>query len=361
MKNSAKLMIKDLWKNKHLIILLNFKLFFAILFFVFTSTQVLMGINQVRALNTYRDKNIVHFQIENTQGKYSADIHQAIEKKLNNSEAYSSIDFHTIDEDKNQKLIVVLGAFDETFGLDSLYERSANETLAFIGSGVNTMSIGDTIQYGVIEKQSTEIVARLPSNMKYLSGTGLLSLDNAVVLSTDLETYRKAFFPNGLIAGTSFINPSPVFIKTYARDLNHANHIYRPIFINEHSPKIYEYFIQDGLSASMLFLLVFIFVMISVYLNVKLWIFHRMKEYAIHLLYGARIQDIFFRTFIMVSSVTLPSVIVFSHIHAEVLFSREVSSFLIACIYFVITFTITYLPIKKLKEVDLSEFLERRD
>lgn len=361
MKTCIKLALKDIWKNKYLIILLNFQLFFAILFFMFTSTQVTTGINQIKTLNAYKNKDIFYYQIENQEGQYSTEIHQALVEKLDNNEAYASIDFYTIDEDENQKLIVVLGAFDHTFGLDSIYEKSQNETVCFIGSAVTTLSVGDTVHYGMLEKQSAEIVGRVPSYMQYMIGTRIDRLDDAIIISTDLETYKKAFFPNGLIQATSFINPSPAFIKAYAHDLNEANHIYTPISINEYATGIYDYLIKDGLSGTVLFLFVLIFVMISVLLSVKLWVFHRMKEYAIHFLYGATIQDLFLRVFIMVSSVILPTIIIFSHMYVALMFNQEVSPLLIACIYFVITFTLTYLPLRKLNHVELSDFLERRD
>ncbi len=352
---------RDILKKKYIIILLIIEMLFTLLFFSFTSIQVLIGSNQIKMCNQLRDKNIIYFKFNGKEANYTKEIHDSLIKKWANNEAYSIINFYSLEDYAEYNVIITLGAFDEVFGLNKLYNKENDETICYLGSNVKGLEIDKTVNFGQLGNGYAKIVSRIPKRMNYMIGERVEAFDNTIVISTNIEYFKELFYPLGIIDNTTFINPSDDFLKSYVRALENASGHYEPSSLNQYAKSIKKFLIDDGLSASILFFFVLIFVFINIVIIILQIIDSNMREYSIHLLYGATFKDIFIRTFFTISVIIAPTIFIFNNFFSALLIGKKLSIPAIILIYIVSTLLLSIVSLWKIKNLELEDYFERNE
>ncbi|VYU69726.1 hypothetical protein [Clostridium tertium] len=361
MKHQFLFSLKDINMKKYIIILLIIEMIFTILFFSFTSTQAFIGINQESEINKLKDINIFNFNLIDKEGTYTEAIHSKIMDKLNKNEAYTIIDMYSLESYPDYKLIITLGAFDKVFRLDKFYDKRENETIAYIGNGVKGISVNDILPFGDIGDGSAKVVSHIPKNMNYILDERVESFENTILISTNLDYFKTLYYPIAMISSTSFINQSNEFLQEYNKNLYEAGGNYLPSSLNQYSKTIKDYLIIDGLSAAVLFFVVLIFVFITTIIIILQVIDSNMKEYSIHLLYGARFKEIFIRNFITISAIILPVILIFNKFFSEGTLEKKLTIIEVFIVYFIITLILNFISLWKIRKLELEDYFERNE
>ena len=361
MKQQFLFSLKDIKMKKYIIILLIIEMIFTVLLLSFTSTQAFIGINQESEINKLKEMNIFNFNLIDKEGTYNEIISSKIIDKLNKNEAYTIIDMYSLENYPDYKLVITLGAFDKVFGLDKFYYKKEDETIAYIGNGVKGISTNDIISFGALGKGNAKVVSDIPKNMNYILGERVKSFEDTIVISTNLNYFKTLYYPMAIIGGTYFINPSNEFLQEYNKSLYEAGGNYLPSSLNQYSKTIKEFLIVDGLLSAVLFFVVLIFVFITTIIIVLQIIDSNMKEYSIHLLYGATFKEIFIRNFITISAIILPVILIFNKFFSEDLLGKKLTIIEVLIIYLVITSLLNFISLWKIRRLELENYFERNE
>ena len=361
MNNQLYFSFKDILKKKYIIILLIMELLFTLLFFSFTSQQVIKGISKLNMIKDLNGKDITYFTLDGNMAQYTSAIDEILKVKWDNNEAFTIIEYEKLAEYPEYNLIITLGAFDNIFGLSELYSKNSNETVAYIGNKVNKLKIGDTINFGLNNKGTAKVISSIPKKMNYFIGERTQSFENTIVISTNIDYYKKLFIPAGIIENTFLIDSNKSFLMEYMKDLQKAGGNYTAHSLNQYGENIQENFINDGLFSAIVFLFVLVFVFINLIILIMQIIDSNKREYSIHLLYGATFKDIFIRTFLSISYILIPTLLISNYIISDIFLSIKFSIVTLIVIYIITTLALSIISTYNIKEKNLEDYFERNE
>ena len=354
--------IRDITRKKYTIILLIFQFIFSFIYLSITGSQV---INSIKIKN-YFDKldkyNITYYRfssIDLNSNEYKNDVYSVLFDAIEQNYAYSAIPKDP-EINSQYKLIVVLGAFNEIFDLNSLYKNNDTETVCYIGKNVD-LEIGDSILIGERKKMPVEVVAKIPSEFKYAVSNRMCDYENTIVVSTNLKTYDELYYMILFAESTMLVNPSQELLTECQLAVEKCNADLLPVSLMQYKNNMRSFLFEDGFIAAFLFAIVVIFVLISSLINILQIIEINKREYSIHILYGATVKKIYLRTFLFVTSITVPIIIIYYFILDEFLSGVQIPMYVMILFMCISSVLLTFVSLREFINNDIYEYYKRSE
>ena len=350
--------IRDIRKKKLVILLFVFEIVFVLIYFTITGGQAIYTRNMLKVMQGLNDYNIVYYQSYDND-MYSTGLHEFISDLLDENKAYTVLSGMGSQNDSPYNIVIVLGAFNEIFKLDDLYPNSYNDTVCLIGSDVK-LNIGDKITVDLDNSSLVEVMARIPSNSYYVAGNSVRSFDDKIIISKDLETSKNLFYTFDFIQSTYLVNPSSELLNQYQMALEDAGMQASPRSLAQYADSTSgRQYAEYGLLSATLFFLVLVFVMITILINTLQIVDSNMREYSIHILYGANFGDVFLRTFFFVTAITIPPIIIYYSFLDMILIGKKLPLAVLVLFMVSISILICLFALRKLNKHDISDYSER--
>lgn len=312
-------------------------------------------LNVMQGLNDY---NIVYYQSYD-YGIYSPGLHELISDLLDEKKAYTVLSNMSSQNDSPYNIVIVLGAFNEIFELDDLYPNSYDDTICLVGSDVK-LNIGDKITVDLDNSSLVEVMARIPSNSYYIAGNSVRSFNDKIIISTDLKTSKKLFYTFDFVQSTYLVNPSSELLNQYQMALEDAGMQSSPRSLTQYADSTSgRQYVEYGLLSATLFFLVLVFLMITILINTLQIVDSNMREYSIHILYGATFGDVFLRTFFFVAAITMPPILIYYNFLDTILIGKKLPLAVLVLFMMIISTFICLFALRKFNQYDISDFSER--
>ena len=232
---------------------------------------------------------------------------------------YSYIENIGLREHPNLNFVVGMGNFGEFFQLGST-AREATQPLVLIGHNVNTLQIGNPVQFG----RSTTLLRvsdRLPPNSSFIAGGALKSLDSSVLILTKAKAMMGYFFYDfehwaEIAKNTCLLNPTGSELRTFVtRMLDESGMALNPLDLGTYAAHHHAGNFYGGLYFLVFFGITLVFIAVGIVANTLQLLDSRMAEYAIHLLSGAKMSHLYSSVVIyLLLLVSLPVIIVSAYV-----------------------------------------------
>lgn len=362
-----KFAFKDLKKNRSLVIIFIFQLFFSLLFLLLLSNFLLQEMVTAKAFSKvyqdsyYQFKSYLNYSIS---FKMDEDLDNILEHTLDgNTNAYSAFSILLTDEAKETNVVIGLGGFGELFHLDS-GEKDGTEVSVLLGKNVKDYHIGDTISVGTFSLDDLTINGTLKKGAYYVDNNGIYNLDNSIVILSTWEQWKKINeldYDENIVTNIKFIDTEKAYVEKFAQDVSVINKKYDLVPMSIHDILEQKKETSNGQSVFFIFFLsIVIMICIGIYSNLMQLIDLNLREYSIHRLYGAKMKDIYIRVIIYIATI-----IIFTFI--PMIFILKAYPFemityvpkLICGIFALITASIVIYPILTLSKHSIPTFLRR--
>lgn len=360
---------KDISKKLVSVILFILQLIISILYFCVAVEELTFSYNGIREVKNIEKYNITYFQpsLGQSGSSYSGAVDNMLEQLWDRDEVgYSIIESMKLDSNPNDKVVVGIGkAFGKVFGLTSyLDEHSDTDTFVFIGANVSHIKVGDFISFGTVKHEKYEVIGRLPSKTNYMIRTSIRDLDQSIVILTSKERMKELhgyYYLDELIGNSVLINPDKSTLINYISVLGNNGIELSPINFNAQAFHHYNNIFTQALLLFVFYLITSIFVFINIVVNVLQLVKRNMREYSIHLLYGASNKHIYLRIILYILMIiTIPIYAVFYFL--SYIGRIENISFLWVTLLIVgSALLIAWLPIKQIKSENLVEVMGRKE
>lgn len=351
---------KDIKRKRFMMILFVLELVFTFMYFSITGYQALNSISRLSYLRNLDKHNIIYYDVSANATQYTEEIHNVLSNSLQQRQAYTVIFKNNTEDYPDYDIIVVMGAFNELFGLDALYSDNKKETVCYVGEKVD-IEIGDSISFGEIKESSANVVARIPPTYRYVLANSVREFEKTIVISTNIEKYQENFFPIGFVQSTAFVNPGSNLLTRYQIACENAHFDISPRSLAQYTDNMREVMIEDSSLSAILFLLVLLFVLISILINVIQLVDSNKREYSIHILYGATHRKIFLRTFFFVMYITIPTFLIYYFLLGELLEGIQVPIVVMLIFMIVVTLLVCIVALMNFMNASIREYYERNE
>lgn len=364
MKKNLYYALKDVKRNLISIIIFIF-LSIIFIFYIYFSVYQLQKNQQfgyyIKKLSDYNFVNFNVYYKDNEMVKPSPEIIQMLTEVLDNKQqGFTVIDDLELPEDPDLNIVIGLGRFGEIFELNA--NKKSTDTRVLIGSKMEDLHVGDTIQFGMNQGEKLVINDQLPINSSYLNKQFSVSLDNSIVILTTFENFYKnypAYHIDRIIGNVSLLNPSDDEINKFVEIISENSNFYvSPYLFNKTAPAIHRETMMNSLFFLLFFLFTIIFISVSIISSLLLLIDDHLQEYAIHRIYGATQIDLFWRTIIFILFIIVFPLF-FAFILTRMIAPEQLSPFNIILIGIIVIISLSYFPIRKLKMHDMTFYLRR--
>lgn len=368
MRRLLKFTLSDFWKNKRITLLLFAQLILGIFFFLIATDQFSYFKNKDQEIKKIEKYNITYFSPSfSSNFTYSEEADKELENLFDvKQNGFSIVESITLAEFPGVKVVVGLGAFEQIYNITPLFgnDSKLDTTIIMIGNKVNNIEVGKDITFGFLKQENYKVIGKLPKNKNYIIRTAVKNLDESILILTSKKTMKNLFgnmYLDEIIGNSCIISPSKSELRNYLSVINQTKTELTPVNLNSIYEKIYNNSYTDGYILFIFYLLTILFIFISIITNTIQLVYSNMREYSIHLLYGARRRDIFiaiiFYNILIISIPILCDVYLINEITG-----KSIELFLFAMFAIpVIAILIGYLPIRQLIKESLVKFMGRSE
>lgn len=330
---------------------------------------IMFSLNGIKTMKNIEKYNLVYFQVPfNDRGfTYSGEIDEMLTELLDlKHAAYSIADSVTLENESKQKVVVGMGAaFAEVFGLAPYIKNNEfSHPIALLGADVKHIKVGESIPFGTVKKVNVKVAGRLPPHANYMNRTAVAGLDRSVLILTSKEQMIEFYGYYHLkewVRNVVLLNPSPSTLIDYVSVFGKSNFGLTPIQFNTAAFKHYDNIYTFTVRAFLFYLIAILFLLINLVVNVLQLVWRNMREYAIHLLYGARYSQIYIRTILyLFMMITLPLFFSFYQIWSIGMGEWIPFFWVITAIVGVVLF-IAAIPIMQIKKNHWTAVIGRRE
>jgi hypothetical protein len=356
MKTQIWFSVRDVLKKPGTFIAFTLQLLVSLIFISLIFVYFTHSGSNFREIKRHSDLNLIYFQ-EVSEGGHQLrpEINENLRRYLNAREDkyYSLVTLYS-DEFTDFEVLVGLGAFTKALNKD-IRLKADKDFNVFIGNKVKDYKVGDSISFGKLERKSLTITSRLPANTSYLFRGTSQSLDNSVLILSELDSmyhYYGGFEETNIVLGTHLLAPDNAVLLDFVFIAAENDITLNAVTMNSYSNQIER---NHAVSAMFFYLIASTFTLVGIVVNVLQLIEINKYEYAIHLLYGARIQHLNVRTaFYVFWIVSLPLCIFWCFL---VWIGFPLPSPLLILSITILTFLLAWVPLLNLKHRDLFSYL----
>lgn len=267
--------------------------------------------------------------------------------------------FEVADPSSQTPVIVVIGDYQAALGLE---EDVAGMT-AFVGAGVKKYDVGQTVKLGTAYSKLTEvpIAGRLPKNLAIFPD---VQTDNAIVLVASArdvyQHFAKEPFADILHDIIVMVEPTDRQVKDFMAEMNAFDLPPMPMPYGKPHAGLMDVLKFFGPGAVFgLFVLIFAF--IAALFGVIQMVDHNMREYAVHMLYGASNRVILLRILLFVLYImVVPLSLVFKNFWTLVRAGYLPSAFMIGLSLAVMALLVG-IPFLRVRKNGMEIFIKRSD
>ena len=280
-----------------------------------------------------------------------------------NGFSYITMDIRTLPD---TPIVVGFGRFSAVYGFDhSSLHNSHDGVTVLVGSGVRSIRPGDEIGFGDYNSKAT-VDGILPQGAAFISTGSLeaISLDKQILILTSYQqwkTYYAFSQYSEIISNTCLLNADEAEVRQYCEGVSKNGPV--ALFPDEFNKRIqikFNALFQNGMTLLIFFIIILVFITVSISANISLIIGKNIREYGVHALCGARTSELAIRMLIfLMILVIMPMALVYS------LYS-SIRSYSVPLLILEIVLTCAMisaaaiLPIRRIKNNDLT-VLFRRD
>lgn len=356
MKTQIWFSVRDVLKKPGTFIAFTLQLLVSLIFISLIFVYFTHSGSNFREIKRHSDLNLIYFQ-EVSEGGHQLrpEINENLRRYLNALEDkyYSLVTLYS-DEFTDFEVLVGLGAFTKALNKDIRFKADKDFNV-FIGNKVKDYKVGDSISFGKLERKNLTITSRLPANTSYLFRGTSQSLDNSVLILSELDSmyhYYGGFEETNIVLGTHLLAPDNAVLLDFVFIAAENDITLNAVTMNSYSNQIER---NHAVSAMFFYLIASTFTLVGIVVNVLQLIEINKYEYAIHLLYGARIQHLNVRTaFYVFWIVSLPLCIFWCFL---VWIGFPLPSPLLILSITILTFLLAWVPLLNLKHRDLFSYL----
>ncbi len=287
--------VRDIWKKPIIFILFVGQLMISLLFFSVMVEQVIYVAPYRQHTSQISDYNITFFH-RNIPTRFRFRDAFTLLTFLAEKDSYSTITTARLPEHPDTQLVIGLGAFADVFGFDV-----DTRTTVLVGSELTSLEPGDVLSLGP-DKGELNISGCLPSGASYVSGGSSNGLDNTIlILTDDFERFYDEQYAPELLGNFCLINLNPQDIVEYITAVRETTGlILHPTDLNSYATQRSKTLLRDGLIFTTFFLATLAFVLLGIITSILQLIDSNLREYAIHLLNGAKMHHLYTRTIIYI-------------------------------------------------------------
>jgi hypothetical protein len=288
-----RLTLKDCAKIKVFMLSFAIQLFISIFCLLLVTTQFMDGLSDVLLLNDIKKSDIVSIRMQSASNVI---IEDAILKTSLSSvlSEYNTYTWYTISEN-DYDIIHMFGKYSSLLN----GSKQSNDSYLVYGDGVNNK---------IIELKATEFGIREENIFKqssfFDSRNGSVSLNKSIMIinQSKTNTFKLDFDQfDQLLHNLHMFNSIEVEIINTVKLLNNDTQLFYPKFVNE-SSRFEQEFIND-LILLLFFSIILVFVIINLYISLYDIVNTNLREYVIHRMYGATMNQITLRIELLTSLV----------------------------------------------------------
>lgn len=361
--------IRDFRKKPVTAVLFMIQLYIAGFVLLSLSHELLFSLNGIKTMKNLEKYNLIYFHVPlNDRGlTYSGEIDEMLTELLDRKHAaYSIVDSIELDNESKQKVVVGMGAaFAEVFGLAPYIKNlEISDPIALLGADVKHINVGESIPFGTVKQVNVKVAGRLPPHANFMNRTAVESLDQSVLILTGKKQMIELYGYYHLkewIRNVVLLNPSQSTLIDYVSAFGRSNFGLTPIQFNTAAFKHYNNIYTFTVRAFLFYFIAILFVLINLVVNLLQLIRRNMREYAIHLLYGARYTQIYIRTILYIfMMITLPLFFAFYQIWSMGMVER-IPLFWVITTILGVALLIAALPMMQIKANQIPAVIGRRE
>lgn len=280
--------------------------------------------------------------------------------------AYSTVLSARLQDHPKLDLVVGLGEFADVFQLEGSISDLV-KPVVLVGHNVVHLQVGDTVRFGELNTASLTVGRRLPQGASYILRATPTSLDDSVVILTDVESmlthyYRGFQHFDEILVNLSLINPTgsemSQFVASVLREVGVA---VNPMDLNTYSRQRQ----GDAFYGALFFLAFFgitlAYVLVGIVANILMLLESHMSEYAIHLLSGAQMRHLYSRVVIYIALLVVPPLLLVSMLLLLMHQTPLVRIISVIPPAIVLVIVLAGIPVLRLRKADLSAYLRSDD
>lgn len=217
---------------------------------------------------------------------------------------YSVIETITPEGYPDVKVVAGVGAWEEIFLQDISPPRN-QDIAVFVGSRVKSIEVGDGVKFGKTRTVELNVSGRLPEGSVYFQGGSPLSLDHALLFLVDFQCLTETYYPawyfwDEIIFNTVLVNPSGEELLEFITGIREETGLILNPFDQDYYHNNYRRFLSGARLSIIFFSVTTVFIFFGLLSNILLLLESNMREYAIHLLHGAGMPQLYSRIAIYV-------------------------------------------------------------
>lgn len=371
MKKQLFFAFKDIKRNKKMVTFFIFQMTLS-MFFIFICIFQLIDIKKFKMLAERVDKfEPTYFKSYYNEEILTIDTNmiELLEDLINkNPRAYTFFSSGS-REYPNLGVYIVFGKFIDVFDLKPQEVDEITGTQAFIGCNVSNLKVEDYINvlFEFDKQEMVKITGRMSNGASYLpTSSYMYNLDNSVIVFTnkkiDLINFTSFTFER-LISNVCILGYDEKDVENFVKEVSKTKGLYMlPQNFSEILNSKYSRIIESNIFFLILFVFIFLFTFIGIITNVMNLLNRNLREYAINVLFGSRMGQIYLRIIIYISFLIITPFLItlfFMKFMQIVAYMSTIYYFILFSIAIVSILLISLFPILRLSKIDLNLSLRR--
>ncbi|MTI94105.1 MAG: hypothetical protein FH749_01250 [Firmicutes bacterium] len=364
MKTQFRFALRDIWKRPVIFIFFALQLIVSIALFSYYYNTIQYGSEYVFAAGKLSDHNLTYFSPDFDSGAQRSATPQAQEMLIEildlQRSGYSMIQSIGLDSYPDMDIVVGLGAFADVYDIN--FESSSNQgPIVLAGSRLEGLTVGDTIEFGLRERETLTVSSRLPSGSNYITFGQVKSLDDSLLILADTGSIVDFYFRGydlwqEIIVNITLINPGGAELAEFIIAMREeSNFILHPVKQQSYGEQHFLGIFYGSLLYLIFFGIALIFTGFGITANILQLMSSNMREYAIHLLSGAGMRELYARIIIYIFLLVTPPVIISPHILPMPAPPPPLPALVLVSLAF--TLLLALVPVIKLSKTDLISYL----
>ncbi|SES70163.1 hypothetical protein [Anaerobranca gottschalkii] len=300
--------LKDIKKNILSIIIFMGQLVIFTFFLLIVINELFNVYSYGKNMEKLYDYNLVYFNTyyHPLGTKVTEKVDTTLKEVLDDKKrAYSIIENFPVQDIQNIKTVVALGNFQEIYDINLEKDDFDNQSKipALLGRNVKNVKVGDEFSLNLLDKKVV-IVGELPKNSSYFKRQMEESLNNSILILSSYEGLGLLRYHNveQIITNITFVDPDIKEINDFINNMEESNLSFTPNYFNDTVSKLYRQNKTNILFFFTFFLFTFAFSILGILSNLITLVDKNLQEFAVHLLYGGTLADLYWRTYIYVAS-----------------------------------------------------------
>lgn len=352
--------LKDVKKNSLIILIFIFQLSIILVFSFLIFTNLLYNLNYSNTLNKLNQLSLVNYTISYPDKYYDkSSLSQTLLKScFNSGDAYTFIEGVSVNEASNVQTIITIGATDKLYN----FNFTDKPYTVFIGSEVDALDVGQKITIGTKNKIELTIDERFNNNTMFLRNTYLSDLNNYIVINLSFNDFFETFYLEGPIKYSFYdhlvlVNVDDVLVHEITKEINSNNGLlayprdYNSMLKRSNTEQLF-----NTLFFCVLILIVFFFTFVGIVCNTLNLIDKNLKTYAIHMMAGCTLIEIYSRLMSYLFCITIPPII-FSSTIINYMGILKLPFINVIILILLVTLVLSLIPIYTLKNSNMLSFL----